>query len=123
MSETVLIKNGTIVTMGAEGTLENGCVLLENGKIVKVGQSIDPPENCRVIDVHGGSVMPGIIDAHCHIGIFESGIGDAGVDGNERCLVLGHSMQTNERHYSFSDRRKVDDVKAKLNNLKMASTA
>ena len=83
MSETVLIKNGTIVTMGAEGTLENGCVLLENGKIVKVGQSIDPPENCRVIDVHGGFVMPGIIDAHCHIGIFESGIGDAGVDGNE----------------------------------------
>lgn len=42
------------------------------------------------------------------------------LDGNERCLVLGHSMQTNERHYSFSDRRKVDDVRNKLNDLKMA---
>ncbi len=54
---------------------------------------------------------------------FNARLIEAGVDGNERCLVLGHSMQTNERHYSFSDRRKVDDVKAKLNNLKMASTA
>lgn len=39
----------------------------------------------------------------------------AGVDGNERCLILGHSMQTNERHYSFSDKRRVEDVKNKLN--------
>ena len=45
---------------------------------------------------------------------------EAGVDGNERCLVLGHSMQTNERHYSFSDRRKAEDVKNKLNELEMA---
>jgi len=45
---------------------------------------------------------------------------EAGVDGNERCLVLGHSMQTNERHYSFSDRRKAEDVRNKLNELEMA---
>ena len=83
MSETVLIKNGTIVTMAAEGTIENGCILLENGKILKVGHTVDQPENCRVIDAHGGFVMPGIIDAHCHIGVFGSGIGNAGVDGNE----------------------------------------
>ena len=51
---------------------------------------------------------------------FNAKLIEAGVDGNERCLVLGHSMQTNERHYSFSDRRKVEDVRAKLNNLKLA---
>ncbi len=51
---------------------------------------------------------------------FNARLIEAGVDGNERCLVLGHSMQTNERHYSFSDRRKVDDVRNKLNDLKMA---
>ncbi len=45
---------------------------------------------------------------------------EAGADGNERCLVLGHSMQTNERHYSFSDRRKAEDVRNKLNELEMA---
>ena len=83
MSEAILIKNGTIATMGDDGTLENSCVLIENGKISKVGTHIEEPENCRVMDVHGAFVMPGIIDAHSHIGIFESGIGDAGVDGNE----------------------------------------
>ena len=51
---------------------------------------------------------------------FNARLIEAGVDCNERCLVLGHSMQTNERHYSFSDRRKVDDVKNKLNRLKTA---
>ena len=45
---------------------------------------------------------------------------EAGADGNERCLVLGHSMQTNERHYSFGDRRKADEVRNKLNELEMA---
>ena len=35
---------------------------------------------------------------------------------NERCLVLGHSMQTNERHNSFSDRRKANGVMEKLKN-------
>lgn len=51
---------------------------------------------------------------------FNAKLINAGVDGNERCLVLGHSMQTNERHYSFSDKRKADDVRDKLNSLKMA---
>lgn len=43
----------------------------------------------------------------------------AGVDGTERCLILGHSMQTNERHYSFGDRRRVEDVRNKLNSSKL----
>ena len=51
---------------------------------------------------------------------FNARLIEAGVDCNERCLVLGHSMQTNERHYSFSDRRKVEDVRNKLNGRKTA---
>ncbi len=43
---------------------------------------------------------------------------EAKVDGNERCLVLGHSKQTNERHYSFSDKRRVGVVRNKLNMAK-----
>lgn len=51
---------------------------------------------------------------------FNARLIEVGVDGNERCLVLGHSMQTNERHYSFSDKRRVDDVRNKLNMLESA---
>ncbi|MCR4557133.1 MAG: hypothetical protein K5779_04850, partial [Saccharofermentans sp.] len=46
---------------------------------------------------------------------FNARLIEAGVDGNERCLVLGHSMQTNERHYLFSDRIKVEDVRSSTN--------
>ena len=44
----------------------------------------------------------------------------AGVDGNERSLILGHSMQTNERNYSFSDKRRIEDVRNKLNSIQSA---
>ena len=50
---------------------------------------------------------------------FNARLIEAGADCNERCLVLGHSMQTNERHYSFSDRRRVEDVREKLKRLEM----
>lgn len=36
------------------------------------------------------------------------------IDGNDRSLILGHSMQTNERHYSFSDQRRLDRIKQKM---------
>ena len=36
------------------------------------------------------------------------------IDGLERCLILGHSMQTNERHYSYSDQRRLESIKKKL---------
>jgi len=45
---------------------------------------------------------------------FNARLISAGVAGNERCLILGHSMQTNERHYSYSDRRQAEAVKNKL---------
>lgn len=38
----------------------------------------------------------------------------AGVDANQRCYVLGHGMQTNEKHYSFGDERTVENVKNRL---------
>ena len=41
------------------------------------------PEEAEIIDAKGMTVMPGLIDAHCHIGIWEGAIGWAGRDGNE----------------------------------------
>ena len=36
------------------------------------------------------------------------------IDANDRCLILGHSMQTNERHYLFSDERRFESIQKKL---------
>lgn len=77
-----LIKNGTILTMAGDN-IELGQILVSAGKIIAVGRDLEVPENCEIIDAKGGFVMPGIIDAHCHIGMWEDGIGFEGADGNE----------------------------------------
>ncbi len=78
----LLIKNGTILTMVGE-PIENGQVLVDGGKIIAVGKDISVPENCEIFDANSGFVMPGIIDAHCHIGMWEDSLGFEGDDGNE----------------------------------------
>lgn len=60
-----VIKNGTILTV-THGTIENGSILIHNGKIAAVGKTVNAPAGARVIDATGKFVMPGIIDAHSH---------------------------------------------------------
>ena len=79
----LLIKNGYIKPMvGAD--LENGCVLIDdNGKIAAVGAVLEAPEGATVIDAEGRLVTPGCVDAHCHIGLDNEGMGWEGMDYNE----------------------------------------
>ena len=76
------IKGGKIYTI-TKGVIDGGTVLVDGGKIVKVGKRIKVPADAEVIDVSGKVVMPGLVEAHCHIGISEEKIGWAGSDGNE----------------------------------------
>lgn len=69
----------------AEGELNPGCILIKSGKIAKVAPKIDIAEqDCTVLNVQGNLVMPGIIEAHSHIGISEEKKGFEGNDCNEQ---------------------------------------
>lgn len=79
----ILIKNGYIKPMVGED-IENGCVLIgDDGKIVAVGADLTAPQGCTVIDAEGKLVTPGCVDAHCHIGLDNEGMGWEGHDYNE----------------------------------------
>jgi imidazolonepropionase-like amidohydrolase len=79
----MLIRNGKILTM-AGTVLEPGCVLITGDKIAKVAKSIEPEDDgATVIDAEGLWVIPGMIDAHSHIGILEEKKGLEGDDCNE----------------------------------------
>ncbi len=80
----MLIKNGKIHTMAGRD-YKSGCVLTEKNKIIRIAESISDNENNDgiVIDAKGCWVMPGLIDAHCHIGIQEERMGIEGNDCNE----------------------------------------
>ena len=75
------IKGATILT--PEQTIANGIILIEDGKIAAVGSEVEIPADANVFDASGKYVIPGMIDAHCHTGVFADGVGWDHSDGNE----------------------------------------
>jgi imidazolonepropionase-like amidohydrolase len=62
----IVIRNATIMTV-SHGNIEHGSILIKDGKIAEVGQSVNAPKDAPVIDAGGQFVIPGIIDCHSHI--------------------------------------------------------
>lgn len=87
----IIIKNARIHTM-AEAEFEKGFIICEDGKILKLGSMEDfsketfpeeESEDIQIIDAEEFHVFPGLIDAHCHVGMQEDGVADEGEDVNE----------------------------------------
>jgi imidazolonepropionase-like amidohydrolase len=80
----IAITGGRVVPVEGE-PIENGTVLMADGKIVAVeGEGFTVPAGSDVVDATGKWVLPGFIDAHVHLGVSEEGEGWAGSDVNER---------------------------------------
>ncbi|NLN16970.1 MAG: amidohydrolase [Firmicutes bacterium] len=62
------IVNGRVLTI-TRGVLDPGVVLIEGKRIKAVGQDLPIPPEAKVIDASGWYVMPGMIDAHSHLGV------------------------------------------------------
>ena len=78
----IAIVNGKVLTI-TQGTLDPGTVLVEGGRIVAIGEELIIPEDAEIYDAAGKVVMPGLIDPHCHVGLWPEGIGWEHSDGNE----------------------------------------
>jgi hypothetical protein len=81
-SVPTVIRNVTVMT-AAGPTIQNGAVLLRDGKIASVGASVDVPPGAAVVDGQGKYLTPGIVDTHSHLGVYSAPGGDALSDGNE----------------------------------------
>ena len=80
-SSAILIKNATVLT-GLGQRINNADVLIENGKILEVGQDL-VSNTAKVINANGKWVTPGIIDVHSHLGAYPSPSVESHQDGNE----------------------------------------
>ena len=81
-SRTTLIRNATILT-AAGPAIERGSILLQNGKIAALGQTVSAPADALVIDATGKWITPGVIDTHSHLGVYAAPGIESLSDGNE----------------------------------------
>ena len=75
-SGTIAFTNAHIITMNGDEVIENGTILIRENRIEAVGAPTDVsiPDNAYVKDVEGKTIMPGLVDAHAHIGNFRHGL-------------------------------------------------
>jgi 5-methylthioadenosine/S-adenosylhomocysteine deaminase len=66
MSESILIKGGTIVTMDREDSIVCGDLLIRDGRIADLGNNIDADAS-EVIEAGGCAVLPGFVQTHIHL--------------------------------------------------------
>lgn len=78
------VTGGYVVPVEGE-PIEGGTVLIEDGRIAAVGADadVDIPDDAEIVDASGTWVLPGFVEAHGHLGVFEEGDGWAGHDTNE----------------------------------------
>lgn len=84
----LLIKNARLLTMSGKD-FQNGYIAADKGKIIALGDDkaelskLEKVGGAEVIDAKDNYVLPGFVDAHCHIGMFEDSVRFEGDDGNE----------------------------------------
>ena len=83
-AQTTAIVGGKIHTVGPQGTIDNGTVLIVDGRIAAVGSDVAVPEGAETIDASGKVVTPGLFSSWGQLGLVEVS-GSAGpVDGQQR---------------------------------------
>ncbi len=81
-AQTTLIRHATIYT-GTGERIDDGAVLLREGKIAAIGKQVAAPADAVIIDATGKYVTPGLVDVHSHLGVYPSPSVDATANGNE----------------------------------------
>ena len=78
----LIIKNARLLTM-EDQAFDFGDIAIEGQSIKEVAEHRDSGSGDEVLDATGLWAMPGMVDAHCHLGMWEDGVGEEGADGNE----------------------------------------
>jgi len=78
----IILRNATVHTISGE-TIQNGCVLFNDGKITEIGVSLSFPADAEAIDAKGQHVYPGLMESYSSIGLIEIDSIRASIDTTE----------------------------------------
>ncbi|RFN60155.1 amidohydrolase family protein [Marixanthomonas ophiurae] len=75
-SGKIAFTNARIITMDGDKVFKNGTIVINENKIEAIGETskIKVPNDAKVYDVAGKTIMPGMVDAHAHVGAFRYGL-------------------------------------------------
>jgi Tol biopolymer transport system component/imidazolonepropionase-like amidohydrolase len=73
---TIAFTHAKIITMEGDEVINDGTIVITNNRITALGDAskITIPEQAKVYDVRGKIIMPGMVDAHAHVGAFRYGL-------------------------------------------------
>ena len=103
-SQPIVIRGGKVMTV-THGTIDNGVVVMENGKITAVGaaSSVTVPKGAKVIDATGMTVYPGLIDSFSHLGLTEISAVDMSNDLQETSDEIMPHMHVSDAFHAESE--------------------
>lgn len=89
------------IVIGNGDALEHAAVVVNNGRISQIGESIPVPPDAQVIHLKGSTLLPGLVDAHSHAGedsCREEGISQQHLQPDARKALRGYvSLQKDLR--------------------------
>ncbi len=79
MSPVTVLRNGLLIDGTGREPIQGATVVIEDDHIAQVGKdkAVEVPQGARVFELDGRTVMPGLSDAHVHLGIVHLSVGDA----------------------------------------------
>lgn len=114
---TAVLSGARIITMRGDEVIENGAVLVQEGRIVQVGRAddISIPEGATVIDLRGKTLLPGFIDAHAHLSDLPRDLLDA--NNADALIYLAYGITTakdpsngGDHAYTYTELIKAGDM-------------
>lgn len=102
--EILAIKADRVDTV-ASGVIENGIIVVRNGRITAVGADVDIPDDATIMDVNDRTVFPGLINPFSHIGLSSGGRGGYYVVSGGMIFFVGSSggSSASNPHYRVVD--------------------
>jgi len=97
----ILIRNAHIYPITSDSFY--GDIRIRDGKIIEIGELLDHLEDDQVIEAEGHFLLPGFIDAHTHLGLYDEGTGTVGNDANETIFAMTPHLRAIDGVYPLDE--------------------